>query len=637
MSDTWQHFMDYGRAGKCRYCSKMIAIANRSTSNLRRHIKSKHPTIQLRRYEPMRTSPATAKADVEQSEPDISSNLSYNPGNITSFIDQNAPLTARKISRLDEALLEMICHECLPFDIVEGDTFKKFIRMLNPNYELPSRKTLSNGLLTDNYLGLLETVTECLIKTKSVALTLDGWTNSNNANFLAVTAHYINDDFELCSNLLECFEFTQQCTGHNIADWLKSVMLKFKIENKIQAIVTNHTTHLKDAIDEINVPHLPCFAHTLNMIIQLAVKNSIISTIDEMKQIINILKENSSASQKFIESQTKLNLPNMKLKLNDETRWNATFDMIERFHKNKIPILTSLDAMNLKHNLTYNDWTIMEQTIKVLTNFDEATKVMLAGKSSTLSHIGLLANILLNKTEKLLDDDMEPAVKKLAASLCVGLSDSCKPYIQDPLVCRAMMLDPRIKGHGFGNDTQRSEGTYKSLIEAIVPLKSDATSVLEAAEQNSFVSQSHQESIFDEFITNVRRTQNRTPELEAKLELDDYLRLKCIELSQDPFAWWKANETKFPALFQLVQNMFYIPATSVPCERVFSKAGQRYCEKRSKLSPKKMSEILFLQHNSNQIAYDDDEDDDEDDNNDIKSQHVPQQWLEKNGITFEVL
>ncbi|XP_049290608.1 zinc finger BED domain-containing protein 4-like [Anopheles funestus] len=634
MSDTWQHFVDYGKAGKCRYCPKMIAIANRSTSNLRRHIKSRHPSISLKKAEPSRTSPLTSKVvDQTESEPDGLMNIGYNPVNLASFIDQHEPLTAKKTSQLDEALLEMICHECVPFDIVEGDTFKKFIRLLNPNYELPSRKTLSNGLLMDNYLGVLDTVTESLFKTKSVALTMEGWTSSYNASYLTVTAHYINDDFELCSNLLECSEFSNHCAGHNIADWLKKVMAKFKIDHKIQAIVTNYAVNMKAAMDEINVPHLPCFAHTLNTIVQKAIQNSIIGTIGEIKQIVKYFKENSIAAQKIFDSQNKLNLPNVKLKQNVATRWNSTFDMIERFYKNKIPILTSLDAMGVKHNLSNNDWTIMEESIKVLANYDHATKVMLAEKSPTLSQIGLLTNILLKKTKTLLDDVMDSSVKKLGLSLVEGLSDSGKPYLQNPLVCRAMMLDPRIKGHGFENDMQRYEETYTNLIRTILPLKSQASSALQSVVQNSFASPSH-ENLFHEFATSVRCAQSKTPEIEAKFELDDYLKMNCIELSEDPYVWWKSNESIFPALFQVVQNVFYIPATSVPCERVFSKAGQIYCEKRSKLLPKKMSEILFLQHNSNQTIYDEDDDDD---NNEDKSLHVPQHWLEKNGITFEAL
>ncbi|XP_052903440.1 zinc finger BED domain-containing protein 4-like [Anopheles moucheti] len=631
MSDTWQHFVDYGKAGKCRYCPKMIAIANRSTSNLRRHIKSKHPSITLKKAEPTRTSPSTSRA-VEQteSEPDVSMNLNYNTVNLPSVIAE--PLTAKKASQLDEALLETICHECLPFDIVEGDTFKEFIRLLNPSYELPSRKTLSNGLLLENYVGVLDTVTSCVFKTKSVALTLESWTNYNNTSYTAVTAHYINDDFELCSNLLQCFEISNHCTSHDIADWLKRVMKIFEIDHKVQAFVTDNSANMKAAIEEINVSHLPCFAHTLNHIIQKAIETSIIGTVDEIRQIVKFFKENSSAGQKFVETQNKLNLPNLKLKQNVATRWNSTFDMIERFHKNKTPILTCLDIMNVKNNLTNNDWTIMEQSMQVLSNFDHATKVLLAEKSAILSQIGLLTHILLKKIKMLSDGGMEPSVRKLRSSLVEGLSDSGKPYIQNQLVCRAMILDPRIKGHVFENDVQLYDETYKSIIETIIPLKIQATSTLESFKPNSFASLNHQ-TLFDDFATSIRCAQSRTPELEAKLELDEYLRMNCIELSEDPFLWWKTNETKFPALFQVVQNILYIPATSVPCERIFSKAGQIYCDKRSKLSPNRMSEVLFLQHNSVQTAYDDDDDD----NNDDQSHLIPQQWVERNGFTYDAL
>ena len=58
--------------------------------------------------------------------------------------------------------------------------------------------------------------------------------------------------------------------------------------------------------------------------------------------------------------------------------------MIDRFHKNKIPILSCLDSMKYKHDLSTKDWLVMEQSIKVLQTFDHVTKIISAEESVTI-------------------------------------------------------------------------------------------------------------------------------------------------------------------------------------------------------------------------------------------------------------
>ena len=41
-------------------------------------------------------------------------------------------------------------------------------------------------------------------------------------------------------------------------------------------------------------------------------------------------------------------------------------------------------------------------------------------------------------------------------------------------------------------------------------------------------------------------------------------------------AWWKAKETKWPALAKMVKQYFAAPASSAGVERVFSAAGKMH-------------------------------------------------------------
>ena len=83
----------------------------------------------------------------------------------------------------------------------------------------------------------------------------------------------------------------------------------------------------------------------------------------------------------------------------------------------------------------------------------------------------------------------------------------------------------------------------------------------------------------------------------AASELDSFLSEKTLGVKENPLKWWQQRKNIYPNLFELVKKYLSVPATSVPCERIFSKAGQISTERRNRLTSKKLKEILFIQHN----------------------------------------
>nr|CAH7722697.1 unnamed protein product [Callosobruchus chinensis] len=63
------------------------------------------------------------------------------------------------------------------------------------------------------------------------------------------------------------------------------------------------------------------------------------------------------------------------------------------------------------------------------------------------------------------------------------------------------------------------------------------------------------------------------------IETDSYLREPVTARSEDPFSWWEHKKNQYPRLYQLVLRRLCVCATSVSCERVFSKTGATVTEK----------------------------------------------------------
>jgi hypothetical protein len=72
-----------------------------------------------------------------------------------------------------------------------------------------------------------------------------------------------------------------------------------------------------------------------------------------------------------------------------------------------------------------------------------------------------------------------------------------------------------------------------------------------------------------------------------------------IGMDDDPLIWWSSHEISFPNLSLAAEYFLSIPATSVPCERIFSKAGLIYDKSRKLLSSNNLDKRIILTMNKN--------------------------------------
>jgi Lhr-like helicase len=77
-------------------------------------------------------------------------------------------------------------------------------------------------------------------------------------------------------------------------------------------------------------------------------------------------------------------------------------------------------------------------------------------------------------------------------------------------------------------------------------------------------------------------------------ELEKYSQLPQEDSEIDPIHWWKAHETIYPCLSKLAFDILCVPATSVPTEQIFSKAGDIITKRRNKLSDNSIKSVMCL-------------------------------------------
>ena len=87
-----------------------------------------------------------------------------------------------------------------------------------------------------------------------------------------------------------------------------------------------------------------------------------------------------------------------------------------------------------------------------------------------------------------------------------------------------------------------------------------------------------------------------TPEID---ELEQYLAdPEEPDTEVDVLAWWKAKETKWPALAKMVKQYFAAPASSAGVERVFSAAGKMHSDLQKSAKDTTLEHSLFAAFNT---------------------------------------
>jgi hypothetical protein len=128
-----------------------------------------------------------------------------------------------------DALMLLFIKDFQPFLVVEDKGFRKFVSTLNPAYQLPSRKHILNTMLTAEYQKCENDVKKRFNAVKAACLTVDGWTSRGQEGYFAITAHYIDDNFESKSALLQYRVFPGPHTRANISQDLQRVISQWNL------------------------------------------------------------------------------------------------------------------------------------------------------------------------------------------------------------------------------------------------------------------------------------------------------------------------------------------------------------------------------------------------------------------------
>ncbi|XP_039761896.1 zinc finger BED domain-containing protein DAYSLEEPER-like [Pararge aegeria] len=195
-------------------------------------------------------------------------------------------------------------------------------------------------------------------------------------------------------------------------------------------------------------------------------------------------------------------------------------------------------------------------------------------------------------------------IQNVLLKLKWGLDTRFQNIEQSKSLALCTLLDPRFKLEMFKSDTNKNaiKEHCHELMAGILSRQVPILNTVQVA-PNATVSGSSVWNKVDSQLNKIRvpGTPLSKAIREMRLYLDDEIlpRQGVDGKWNDPSEWWLRHSKIYPTLAEIYRSRCNIVITSVPCERIFSKAGYILNERRTRLSSSKLEKLVFLNVNSN--------------------------------------
>jgi len=297
--------------------------------------------------------------------------------------------------------------------------------------------------------------------------------------------------------------------------------------------------------------HLPCFAHTLNLVSERTLGNlaDVQQVINKIKSVVTYFKHSVVACDELKK------LCNLKLKQSVPTRWNSIYYMIDRFISCSNHIASVL--INIRGGpimLTAEEIDLAKEIILVLRPMEVATKELCGQQYVTCSKVIPLINCLIKKTEGI--TLLNPIALSLKNAMLENLDIRFGRMEDIGLLTVATILDPRFKTIHLNNPN--------ATAKAIKFIKKKNSEIKNKDDLNSSSCQGSSDddsdrrdslwSVHTKLVTKKAASQSSTfSEERIPTDLKHYLDQPTISLTDDILKYWEQNSNMYPYLYKIVR------------------------------------------------------------------------------------
>jgi hypothetical protein len=310
---------------------------------------------------------------------------------------------------LQEAIVELVAVDHLPFTIIESPRFRRFATVLNPDAEsyLPD-----SGDTVKNWAGNLfkrkrkELADQILQSSARINISFDGWTSGNGYALLGIVATWLDKATSIIKNALIGLKEISGHTGECMADCIEDVFGEYGLEDDLIGSyggdnASNNDSALRILSEEHQEKRVRCIGHVFNLAVRSLIHESEKSCApiqeddhdndiqkDEHREIPALHKLRKLA--KYLNRSTTLkakwrNEMKTMVPLDNDTRWNSVFRMVKSVVDRKAEvdnfIRAATKALSDKKKskkmqqiaLNSDDWRTLDELKMILEPFEDFT------------------------------------------------------------------------------------------------------------------------------------------------------------------------------------------------------------------------------------------------------------------------
>jgi hypothetical protein len=600
-----------------------------STSGARHHMVNKHGTI-LPSEEPSKVR-KSINGDIKG----FFSKQQLNKHEQESAIVRRGLQTAVDIPTVRQALLRLIVNHDLPVSTVEWPELHTFVRAINPeatNCLWTSHQSVSNhiGLTFDLQREQLK---ESLQQSLSlIHLTTDTWHSPNHTELQAITAHWIDSSKVKRKALLDLPELPNGHAGVEVAPFILETLRSFNIEHKLGYITAdNHGANDKmcefiaTELSEFNPleRRLRCMGHMINIAIQAflfaANKEAVevalkaaesqahgaledelykasqkdgetgwlkVAPLQKILSFVTTLRRSDTLYKAFKTATGK------QIRTPNDTRWNSylfTFEDALELRAAYSAFIVDNPPLS-EYELTVSEWLLVEETVKFLRPFKEATK-RTEGDHVTLDKVQIeLDSLREHFTE-------QAALQKGNTSFSESIITSWYAFDKYyDLVDRsaayiaAVLLHPNLR-YSYIHSSWKTAW--------IKPGVEGARAIWNQYKKDEPMDESgpsEELSLHERRMARIQANQRRGKG--AKDEFERFIYSPADNIDISALDWWlePSQERTYPQLSQMAINILSAPAMSAESERVFSGARRTVSWTRASLETLLIKQLECLKH-----------------------------------------
>lgn len=496
------------------------------------------------------------------------------------------------------ACTQMCIRDLRPFTIVDGNGFLETARLLvkmgarygehvDVKYMVPASTTVGNSV--DSIVEkIIPEIKADIENTENVVFgcTTDLWTDDyQKRGFIGVTIQYIKAD-KMIERVLAVEEITDKHTGENILAKLKQILGRFSFDNFSRIVfVTDRGANIIKALEQET--RISCADHLINNILSKASDQTpeLVKLFKVCSKLVRYTKKSNTFSQ--LETSLKADCP---------TRWNTKHDMCKSILANIGQLTTLLHENQQIQRLDGITAPLLTEIVNFLEIFKKGTVEMEKSCEPTLHLVFPYFITFLKKcgdspsdseiikqfkkhVKDQLDTVMLPNIKTRHHA-ATFLYPPCRLM---PMLSAAEKVDmigfikSQIDIQAAANDHNEGEAVpARDIFEAFsapAPSSSGASSA---------------NAIFDEFGAAEPIDLLDDEIKKYMLHAMDNLETDIVKILE----WWATNKKSYPYLYQAHLKINCVPATSAASERIFSEGGNIVSEKRSRLSAKRVNNLI---------------------------------------------